>query len=165
MVVDSSCRDAPKYAGEGVALCGTPGALGAPLLHYSCLFMAILGNFRELCFRHRVSEARHLICQHYIIKCCTCIGHVTIYYKRATNALVGVFACCSSIHQVRLYHQRPACGWCLIHVGRNASSTSPGGSLLPSTVIIVLAFVNSTMSPAGTPKYLNETRECCSTPC
>ena len=35
-------------------------------------------------------------------------------------------------------------------VGHNASSASPGWSLLPSTVIIVLALVNSTVSPAGT---------------
>ena len=62
----------------------------------------------------------------------------------------GVLACCLSICQVRLCHQRPRCGWCLICVGRDMSSTSPGGSLLPSTVIIVLAFVNSTVSPAGT---------------
>ena len=94
-----------------------------------------------------------------------CIGHVTIYYKRATNTSVGVLTCCSSICQVRLYHQRPVCGWCLTRVGHDTSSTSPGRSLLPSTVIIVLAFVNRAVSPAGTTKYLNETRECHSTPC
>ena len=62
----------------------------------------------------------------------------------------GVLACCSSVHQVRLYHQRPAGGWGLTHVGRNASSASLGWSLLPSTVIIVLAMVNSAVSPVGT---------------
>ena len=62
----------------------------------------------------------------------------------------GVFACCSSICQVRLYHQRPVGGWCLMHVGRDVSSTSLGWSLLPSTVIIVLALFNSTVFPAGT---------------
>ena len=41
-------------------------------------------------------------------------------------------------------------GWCLTRVGRDASSASLGWRLLPSTVIIVLALVNSTMSPAGT---------------
>ena len=56
----------------------------------------------------------------------------------------------SSVHQVRLYHQRPACGWCLMHVGHDASSASPGWSLLPSNIIIVLALVNSAVSPAGT---------------
>ena len=39
-------------------------------------------------------------------------------------------------------------------VGCNTSSASPGGSLLPSTVIIMLALVNSAMSPAGTHNYL-----------
>ena len=63
---------------------------------------------------------------------------------------LGVLACCLSIHQVRLYHHRPVCGWCLTRVGCNASSVSPGWSLLPSTVIIVLALVNSTVSPVGT---------------
>ena len=37
-----------------------------------------------------------------------------------------------------------------MRVGCNVSSVSPGWSLLPSTVIIVLALVNSTVSPAGT---------------
>ena len=63
---------------------------------------------------------------------------------------LGVLACCSSIHEVRLYHQRPTCGWCLMLVGPNVFSASPGWSLLPSTVIIVLALVNSARSPAGT---------------
>ena len=29
-VVGSGYRDAPKYVGEGVALCSTPSALGGP---------------------------------------------------------------------------------------------------------------------------------------
>ena len=37
-----------------------------------------------------------------------------------------------------------------MHVGRDVSSTSLGWSLLPSNVIIVLALVNSAVSPAGT---------------
>ena len=83
-------------------------------------------------------------------QCCMCVCHVTFYYKRSTNASVGVLACCLPICQVRLYCQRPACGWCLTRVGDNASSVSLGWSLLPSTVIIVLALVNSTVSPVGT---------------
>ena len=79
-----------------------------------------------------------------------CIGHVTFYYKRPTNTLVGVLACCSSVCQVQLYHQRPTGGWCLTRVGRDASSASPGWSLLPSIVIIVLVLVNSAVSPVGT---------------
>ena len=61
------------------------------------------------------------------------------------------------------YHQRPMCGWCLTRVGHDASSTSPGWGLLPLTVIIVLALVNSAVSPVGTLKYVYETQECCST--
>ena len=48
------------------------------------------------------------------------------------------------------YHQRPAGGWCLTRVGHDVSSTSPGWSLLPSTVIIVLSLINSAVSPVGT---------------
>ena len=68
MVVGSGRGDAPKYVGDGVALHGTPSTLGVLLLHYSCLLMAILGNFREVPFGHGGSEVHHLICQCYIIK-------------------------------------------------------------------------------------------------
>ena len=44
-VVGSGHEDAPKYGGEGVALHGTPSALGVPLPWCSCLSTAILGNF------------------------------------------------------------------------------------------------------------------------
>ena len=44
----------------------------------------------------------------------------------------------------------PAYGWCPMHVGRDASSASPGWSLLPSSVFIVLALVNSDVSHQGT---------------
>ena len=37
-----------------------------------------------------------------------------------------------------------------MHVGHDASSMSPGWSLLPSNIIVVLALVNSAVSPAGT---------------
>ena len=53
----------------------------------------------------------------------------------------------------------PAYGWCLTRVGRDTSSASLGWSLLPSSVIIVLALVNSAVSHRGL-RYLNETREC-----
>ena len=160
-VVGSGCGDTPKYVGEGVALCGAPGALGALLPCYSCVFMAVLGNFRWACFRRGASKVMSYVISWH----CTYIGHVTFYYKRLPMPQWGVLACCSSIHQVQLYHQRPSCGWCLMCVGCNASSMSLGGSLLPSTVIIVSALVNSTVSPTGPHKYLNETRECHSTPC
>ena len=50
-----------------------------------------------------------------------------------------------------------------MRVGHDVSSTSLGWSLLPPSVIIVLALVNSTVSNGG-PRYLNETWECCPTP-
>ena len=144
-----------------------PGCTVAALL----LSTAVLGNFGWVHFGCSIilfadvtllngAVTSYVTSQH-----CTCIGHVTSYYKRATKASVGVLACCLSIYQVQLYHQRPACGWCLTRVGHDASSTSPGWSLLLLIVIIVLAFVNSAMSPAETLKYLNETQECRSTLC
>ena len=88
----------------------------------------------------------YVMSQHYM-----CIGHGPFTIKGLLMPQWGLLACCSFVHQVRLYHQRPMCGWCLTCVGCDASSASPGWSLLPSTVIIVLALVNSAMSPAGTP--------------
>ena len=154
-----------------MALRGTPGALGVPLLRCSCLSTAILGNFgvgalwTQCILFANVTLLNGTVTSHVMSWCHMCIGHMTFYYKRSTDTSVGVLACCSSIHQVWLYHQRPVCGWCLIRVGRNTSSVSLGWSLLPLTVIIVLALVNSAVSPAGTLKYLDKTRECCSTPC
>ena len=52
-----------------------------------------------------------------------CIGHMTIYYKRATNTLVKAV-------RLQLSHPRPLCGWCLTCVGRDAPSASQGRSLL-----------------------------------
>ena len=127
--------------------------------------MAIFGNFRGVHFGCSTSEAHHLICDVTSLNDAVTSYVMTIYYKTAANASVGVLAYCLLVHQVQLCHQRPSCGWCLTHVGHNTSSASPGRSLLPLTVIIVLALVNSAVSPAGTHKYLNETWECCSTPC
>ena len=62
----------------------------------------------------------------------------------------GVLACCLSVCQVQLYHQRRTGGWCPTRVGHDMSSVSLGWSLLPSTVFIMLALVNMTVSPAGT---------------
>ena len=155
-----------------VVLCRTPGALGVLLPCYSCLSMAILGGHALDAVRSKhvilfanVMSLNNAVTSHVMSQHHTCIGHMTFYYKMPANTSVGVLACCSFICQVRLYHPRPACGWCLTCVGRDASGTSPYGSLLASTVIIVLAFVNSAVSPAGTLKYLNETQESCSTPC
>ena len=129
--------------------------------------MAILGNFREVHIILFVDVTSFIdaVTSYMMSQYCTCIGHMAIYYKRAANTSVVVLAYSLLVCWVRLCYQRPLCGWCLTCVGHDASSTSPAGSLLPSTVIIVLALVNSTVSPAGTHKYLNETQECRSTPC
>ena len=98
VVVGSSCGDVPKYVGEGVALCGTPGTLGVPWLWCSCS-MAV---FRQ--FWVGALDAAHLKCvilfadvtslngtvtsyvmpQHH-----TCFGHMTFYYKRVPDIMVG----------------------------------------------------------------------------
>ena len=64
--------------------------------------------------------------------CCMCIGHMTNYYKRPQMPWLG-FSSVSSVHL------RLSSGWYLICIGCDASSASLGGSLLPSTIIIVLA--------------------------
>ena len=80
----------------------------------------------------------------------TCVGHMTFYYERSTNTSVGG-SCLLFVHSSGLtLSPESACGWCLRCVGCNTSSMSLGWSLLPSTVIIVLALVNSTVSPVGT---------------
>ena len=44
----------------------------------------------------------------------------------------------------------PAHGWCPTRAGHDASSVSPGWSLLPSSILIVLALVNSDIPHLGT---------------
>ena len=98
-VVDSGHGDMPKYAGEGVASCGTPDALGV-LFHIN---HSIYGSFRLFLRRH-ASDAPHLKCvilfvnitsfsdavtSYVMSQPYTCNGHVTIYYKRAANTSVG----------------------------------------------------------------------------
>ena len=94
--------------------------------------------------------------------CHTCTGHVTFCYKRSANALFGAlglwFICSSGLPL------SPAFGWCLMHVGRDTSSVSPGWSLLPSNIIIVLAWL-IVLCPLRKSRYLNETWECLLTPC
>ena len=134
-------------------------------------FTAFLGNFMLMRFRCSTSEVRHLIFECYIIhstvtSCvmswhCTCTGHMTFYYKRCgSTSFWALFG--SRLFSVCWAHGSSsslAYGWCLTRVGCDAS---PGWSLLPSSVIIVLALVNSTVSHRRL-RYLNETWECCPT--
>ena len=86
--------------------------------HSGCTIAAVLlsiyGHFRQFLGGHAsdVTHSKHIILfadvkslkgtvtsyvtsQHRM-----CIGHLTFYYKRATDTSVGVLACCLSIHQV-----------------------------------------------------------------
>ena len=85
----------------------------------------------------------------------TCTGHVTFYYKRSANASFEALLAHLALGSRQLVHPSgsslsPMYGWCLTCVGFDMSSASPGWSLLPSSVIIVLALVNSAVSPKGT---------------
>ena len=114
-VVGSGHGDVPKYAGEGMALCGTPSALGVPWSWYSCS-TAVLGNFggghtsdmvhskRVILFAD-VTSLKGTVMSYVMSQCCTCIGHVTFYYKQSTNALVG--------------------GSCLLFIHSSGSTLSP----------------------------------------
>ena len=101
-------------------------------------------------------------------QCHTCSGHMTFFYKRLAStsfeALFHSFSSCELLVCTPGSPLSAACGWCLMHVGHNASSTSLGWSLLPSGIIIVLALVNSAVSHREL-WYLNETWECHPTPC
>ena len=98
VVVGSGHGDAPKYVGEGVTLRGTPGALDVPWPWLSCS-MAIFRQFWWAHLGRSMSKVHHLICRCYIFNACcdiyvtsqrcTCIGHMTFYYKRPANTLVG----------------------------------------------------------------------------
>ena len=119
---------------------GSPGDLGVPfVLHPKCIILFL-----------DVTSLMSAVTSYVTSRCCMCVGHVTFYYKRSADASWGFLAFGSSIRHVCLYHQRPTCGWCLMRAGHNVSSMSPGWSLLPSNIIIVLALVNSAMSPVGT---------------
>ena len=140
--------------------------MGHPALRcaITAVLLSVHSHFRQFCGGHTsdtprpkciilfadVTSLKGTVMSYMTSQSCMCVGHMTFYYKRSANTSVGVLACCSSIHQVRLYHQRPTDGWCLMCVGCDVSSMSQGWSLLPSTVIIVLALVNSAVSPVGT---------------
>ena len=136
-------------------------------------FVAVLGNSMFMHFGRAASEARHLFSDITLLggamtsyvtsRLCTCTGHMIGCYKR--SALLAHWALGSRplVHP-SVSPLSPMYGLCLMCVGHDASSTSLGWSILPSNVIIVLALVNSAVSPGGL-RYLNETRECHPTTC
>ena len=130
-------------------------------------FAAVLGNSVFTCFRRTTSEMRLLFLDVMssggaVTSCvmswhCTCTGHMTFSYKKLVDAsFEALFGSFGSFWFVGLLVHppgsplSPAYGWCLTRVGRNASSASPDWSLLPSSIIIVLALVNNAVSPKGT---------------
>ena len=133
----------PKYVGEGVASGRHPGILGCPCLLFSGILAGYFGLARVGC---AASDTRHLSLRCYVIsdavmscmmsQCCTCMSHMTFGYKssqrawfRALSALEALMFCkvlCSPGSPLA-----PTYGWCLTRVGRDASSTSLGWSLLP----------------------------------
>ena len=95
----------------------------------------------------------------------TCIGHMTIYYKRAANTSVrGVFPL---VHRFVRSLSPKTLVWLVSNTCRSQriKRISRWEPTSFNSNYCVSALVNSTGSPAGTHKYLNETRECCSTPC
>ena len=128
-------------------------------------FVAVLGNSVLTHFGHAVSKVHHLfsditssggtVTSCVMLQLCTCTGHMTFCYKRSADAsfeALGALLALGSWPLVRPFIRFALAthSWCLMCVGRNASSTSLGWSLLPSSVIIVLALVNSAVSPKGT---------------
>ena len=109
-------------------------------------FAVFLDNFMLTHFGCTTSKAHHLFSD-ITSSTALCTGQMTFYYKRSAGTPFRAFWLLASPSGSPL---SPAYGWCLMHVGRDASSTSLGWSLLPSSIVIVLALVNSAVSPTGT---------------
>ena len=105
-------------------------------------FVAVLGNSVVTHFQHATSEVHHLFLDvtlsggavtswHH-----TCTSPMTFCYKRSANT--SFEALWLLVHPSGS-PLSSAYGWCLMCVGCDVSSASPGWSLLPSRVFIVLA--------------------------
>ena len=113
-------------------------------------FVAVLGNSVLTHFECTASEAHHLflnvtssggtVTSCVMSRLCMCTGHVTFCYGRLADASFEALLALGLwfVHSSGL-PLPPVYGWCLICVGHDVSSASPGWSLLPSSVIIVLA--------------------------
>ena len=89
-------------------------------------------------------------------RCRACMGHMTCGYKSSHRASFGALLLWElllfvwfSVHPSGS-PLAPVYSWCPTCAGRNTSSMSPGWSLLPSSVLIVLALVNSGIPHWGT---------------
>ena len=99
-------------------------------------------------------------------QCHMCVGHVTIYYKRATNTLVGgVFS--QFVSSLGSTLSPETLVWLVSNTCRSQciKRISRWEPTSFNSNHCVLALVNSAVSPAGTHKYLNKTQECRSTSC
>ena len=101
MVVGSGHGDTPKYMGEGVASHGTPGTLGGPYhinhINYghSGLFLRRLASYvphlKHVILFVDVTSFNNAVMSYVMSQHCTCIGHMTVYYKRAMSTSVEEF--------------------------------------------------------------------------
>ena len=141
---------------------GHPGIPGCPCLSVSGI---LVGYFGLACVRHAVFDACHLS-----LRCCiisdamtscvmswhhACMGHMTFGYKSLQRAWFKALSAWKALtfHKVLCLpgsFLAPTYGWCLTRVGHDASSTSLGWSLLPSSILVVLVFINSDIPHRGT---------------
>ena len=82
-----------------VVSCGTPGTLGGPYcinhINYSCFGVILrrhaldMPRLKHVILFVNVTSFNNTVTSYVMSQCHMCIGHMTIYYKRATNTLVG----------------------------------------------------------------------------
>ena len=156
-----------------MALCGTPGTLGGPY-HINHINYGHFGVFSGR-YASDTPHLKHFILfvnvtsfndavtsyvtsQHHV-----CIGHVTVYYKRAMNTSIGGVSV-SSLGSTQSPETlvRLVSNTCRLRHVKRISRQKPASF---NSNYHVLALVNSAASPAGTHNYLNKTWECCSPPC
>ena len=107
-VVGSGHGDALKYAGEGVALCRTPGTLGVLWRWFSCstvIFRQILGGctldaacLKRVILFSNITSLKGDVTSYMTSQHRMCIGQVTFYYKRVCRCLGGGGSCLLFIH-------------------------------------------------------------------
>ena len=133
----------PQYAGEGVASGGHPGIPGCSFLSFSGI---LIGYFRLAHVRHTMSNVHHLSLRRCIVSdaMMSCMmsrhhmymGHMTFGYKSLQRAWFEALSALKALtfHKVFCLPGSPLApmyGRCLTCVGHDASSMSPGWSLLP----------------------------------
>ena len=130
---------------------GPPSTLGGPCPrlcgHFRQFHVNMLWTCRHLFSDVTSSGGTMTSCVTSWLHMCT--GHVIICYKRSALLALEALSSRPLVHPSGL-PLSPMYSWCLMCVGHNTSSTSPSWSLLPPSVIIVLALVNSAVSHKGT---------------